>query len=149
MIHWVNKALVLAIHDRQLAEHGGQPGVRDQALLDSALARPRQTFAYSEHPTDLAILAASLAYGLARNHPFVDGNKRTAHVAYRTFLLLNGADLDASQQDLYVRMIGLAAGTLGEAEFAAWLRTRIVPDPEAGLSEETGVVHDSSAGYRD
>lgn len=148
MIHWVNKALVLAIHDRQLAEHGGQPGVRDQALLDSALARPRQTFAYSEHPTDLAILAASLAYGLARNHPFVDGNKRTAHVAYRTFLLLNGADLNASQQDLYVRMIGLAEGTLGEAEFAAWLREHSVPDPEGGPPEEAGAAHEPAASYR-
>ena len=81
MIAWLEKALVLAIHDRQLAEHGGTGGVRDEGLLESALARPQQLHAYGDPAPDLADLAAALAYGLARNHPFLDGNKRTAAVA--------------------------------------------------------------------
>ncbi|MBX9811051.1 MAG: type II toxin-antitoxin system death-on-curing family toxin, partial [Burkholderiales bacterium] len=105
MIVWLEKALVLAIHDRQLAEHGGSAGVRDEGLLESALARPQQSHAYGDPAPDLADLAAALAYGLARNHPFVDGNKRTAHVAYRTFLALNGAELVATDEDKYVAMI--------------------------------------------
>ena len=81
MVIWISKRLALAIHDRQLAEHGGSIGVRDETLLDSAIARPQQLFAYGDPPPDLAALSASLAYGLARNHPFIDGNKRTAAVA--------------------------------------------------------------------
>lgn len=95
MIVWIERPLVLAIHDRQLAEHGGGSGVRDDALHDSALARPKQLLSYGEPPPDLAALAASLAYGLGRNHPFVDGNKRTAAVACETFIVLNGATLAA------------------------------------------------------
>lgn len=95
MIVWIERPLVLAIHDRQLAEHGGASGVRADALLDSALARPRQLLSYGDPPPDLAALAASLVYGLARNHPFVDGNKRTAAVACETFIVLNGASLVA------------------------------------------------------
>ncbi len=90
MIVWLEKTLVLDIHERQIAEHGGTGGVRDEGLLESALARPQQHYANGDPTPDLADLAAALAYGLARNHPFVDGNKRTAHVAYRTFLALNG-----------------------------------------------------------
>src|SRR5699024_8276914 len=101
MILWIEKRLALAIHDRQLAEHGGSSGVRDEGLLESALARPQQLFAYGDPPPDLADLAATLAYGLARNHPFVDGNKRTAYVACRTFLELNGASLSASREEKY------------------------------------------------
>src|SRR5690606_39645568 len=89
MIIWINRTLALAIHDRQLAEHGGGSGVRDQALLDSALARPQQFHAYGDPPPDLAALAASLAFGLAPSHPFVDGNKRTAAVACGVLRLLN------------------------------------------------------------
>ena len=125
MIIWIERPLALAIHERQLAEHGGGIGVRDEGLLDSALARPQQSHAYGDPPPDLADLAASLAFGLARNHPFIDGNKRTAHVCYRVFLALNGADLVASDEDKYVRMIGLAEGSLSEAEFATWLREHI------------------------
>jgi death on curing protein len=125
MIAWINKRLALAIHDRQLAEHGGGTGVRDEALLDSALARPQQLFAYGDPPPDLAALAASLAFGLARNHPFVDGNKRTAHVCYRAFLALNDAELVASEEEKYIAMLGLAEGNLGEPEFADWLRQRL------------------------
>lgn len=125
MVIWISRTLVLAIHDRQLAEHGGIAGVRDEGLLDSALARPQQLQAYGDPPPDLADLAASLAFGLARNHPFGDGNKRTAHVAYRTFLLLNGAELQASDEDKYVAMVALADGTVSEADFAAWLRRHV------------------------
>jgi death on curing protein len=125
MIIWISRKLALAIHQRQLAEHGGIDGVRDEGLLDSALARPQQLHAYGDPPPDLADLAASLAFGIARNHPFGDGNKRTAHVCYRAFLLLNGADLVASEEEKYVAMLALAEGALSEADFAAWLRPRI------------------------
>jgi len=126
MIVWIEKRLALAIHDRQLAEHGGGTGVRDEALLDSALARPQQLFAYGDPPPDLAALAASLAFGLARNHPFVDGNKRTAHVCYRVFIALNDAELVATEEEKYIAMLSLAEGSLEEAAFADWLRPRIV-----------------------
>lgn len=126
MIVWIEKRLALAIHDRQLAEHGGGTGVRDEALLDSALARPQQLFAYGDPPPDLAALAASLAFGLARNHPFVDGNKRTAHVCYRVFIALNDAELVATEQEKYIAMLSLAEGSLEEAAFADWLRPRLV-----------------------
>lgn len=139
MIVWIEAALALAIHDRQLAEHGGSGGVRDRSLLDSALARPKQLFAYGNPPPDLADLAASLAYGLARNHPFVDGNKRTAHVCYRTFIKLNGAELVASDEDKYIAMLALSEGSLSEAGFAAWLRARM-----QGPAHE---VHETAAGY--
>jgi death on curing protein len=139
MFTWISRQLALALHDRQLAEHGGQAGVRDDALLDSALAPPQQKLAYGDPPPDLADLAASLAYGLARNHPFVDGNKRTAHVCYRTFLLLNGADLIAADEDKYLAMLALAEGKLDKEDFAAWLRPRLkfsaqdsVQEPRAG-----------------
>jgi death on curing protein len=125
MIVWLEKGLVRAVHDRQVAEHGGSAGVRDEGLLESALARPQQLHAYGDPAPDLADLAAALAFGLARNHPFVDGNKRTAHVAYRTFLELNGAELAATDEDKYVAMVALAEGKLAEREFAAWLRERL------------------------
>jgi death-on-curing protein len=125
MIVWLEKALVLAIHDRQVAEHGGSAGVRDEGLLESALARPQQLHAYGDPTPDLADLAAALAHGFACNHPFIDGNKRTAHVAYRTFLALNGADLNATDEQKYVAMLSLAEGKLEERDFAAWLRERL------------------------
>lgn len=126
MIVWIEKRLALAIHDRQLAEHGGGTGVRDEALLDSALARPQQLFTYGDPPPDLAALAASLAFGLARNHPFVDGNKRTAHVCYRVFIALNDAELIATEEEKYIAMLSLAEGSLEETAFAEWLRPRLV-----------------------
>jgi len=125
MIAWLEKTLVLAIHDRQISEHGGSAGVRDEGLLESALARPQQLHAYGDPVPDLADLAASLASGLARNHPFVDGNKRTAAVACETFLELNGARLDAEDLELYPLYLALAEGKLSEREFAAWLRGRV------------------------
>ncbi|MGV7167557.1 type II toxin-antitoxin system death-on-curing family toxin [Xanthomonas citri] len=140
MIIWIERPLVLAIHDRQLAEHGGGSGVRDDALLDSALARPKQLSAYGDPPPDLAALAASLAYGLARNHPFVDGNKRTAAVACETFIVLNGATLQADDLELYGFYIGLAEGSLDEAACAAWLRPRL-------QSRHQQRVHESAPNY--
>ena len=126
MIVWLTRDLALAIHERQLSEHGGGIGVRDETLLESALARPQQLFAYGDPAPDLAALAASLACALAKNHPFVDGNKRTAHVCYYVFLALNDGHLDAPLDEMYVKMLGLAEGSLDEATFAAWLRPRIV-----------------------
>lgn len=140
MIVWISKALALSIHDRQLAEHGGSGGVRDEGMLDSALARPQRRHAYGDPPPDLADLAASLAYGLARNHPFVDGNKLTAAVACEVFIVLNGADLVADDQDLYPQYLGLAEGSIGEPEFADWLRPRIAARPG-------GKVQDARARY--
>ena len=126
MIVWITRDLALAIHERQLSEHGGGIGVRDENLLESALARPQQLFAYGDPAPDLAALAASLACALAKNHPFVDGNKRTAHVCYYVFLALNDGHLDAPLDEMYVKMLGLAEGSLDEAAFADWLRPRIV-----------------------
>lgn len=140
MIVWLEKKLLVAIHDRQLAEHGGTSGMRDETLLESALARPQQLHAYGGPDTDLADLAASLAFGIARNHPFVDGNKRTAFVACRTFLRLNSADYTAEAQDKFRTFLALAEGQLPEEEFANWLRERIVTDDDKTLQE-------SPAGY--
>lgn len=125
MFAWIDRELALAIHDRQLAEHGGAAGVRDEGLLESALARPRQMFAYSERESDVVDLAAALAYGLARNHPFVDGNKRTAIVACETFIELNGSNLEADDADLFSLVLALADGRLTAQEFAGWLRTHL------------------------
>lgn len=141
MIVWLEKALILAVHNRQLAEHGGSAGVRDEGLLESALARPQQLHAYGDPAPDLADLAAALAHGLARKHPFVDGNKRTAHVAYRTFLALNGADVVATDEEKYVAMLALAEGRLTERAFAAWLRERLQLD-------RRGDVHEPHKPYR-
>ena len=125
MILWITRALALAIHERQLSEHGAGEGVRDESLLQSALARPQQLFAYGDPPLDLAALAASLAFGLVRNHPFVDGNKRTAHVCYRVFLAMNDVDLRASAEEKYLHMLQLAEDSLDEGAFADWLRPRL------------------------
>jgi death-on-curing protein len=114
--------VVLAIHRRQLAEHGGGEGIRDRGLLDSALARPKNLIAYSDSVPDLAMLAASYAWGLVRNHPFVDGNKRTAYVVCRTFLQLNGRDLDAGQEEKVLTFLQLAEGQLSEQELVEWIR---------------------------
>lgn len=135
MIVWLRKELVLAIHDRQLAEHGGSAGVRDENLLESALARAQQLYAYGDPPPDLAQLAATLAFGLARNHPFVDGNKRTAYVSYRVFLALNNAELVATDEEKYLTMLALAEGKLPERDFAAWLRERLKITTRKGVHE--------------
>lgn len=135
MIRWIRRVTALALHDRQLAEHGGRAGVRDEALLESALARPQQLFSYGDPPPDLAALAASLAFGLARNHPFVDGNKRTAAVACELFLVLNDAILEATNVELYPVYLALAEGSLSETEFADWLRPRLQLGPRDAVHE--------------
>ena len=120
---WIDSAVIHAVHEEQLAEHGGGSGVRDENLLASALARPQQLAHYGE--PDLADLAAAYAFGIARNHPFIDGNKRTAFVACELFLLLNGAELTAPDADCVLTMLALAAGQLDEAAFAGWVRTHL------------------------
>jgi death-on-curing protein len=127
-VTWLREDVVRAIHRRQLAEHGGREGVRDPGLLTSALARPRQILAYSEPPPDLAALAAAYAFGILRNHSFVDGNKRVALVALRTFLKVNGHDLVATQEEKYQRVLHLADRQLSEAEFAGWVRDHLSPE---------------------
>jgi len=119
---WIDPGVVLAVHDEQLAEHGGAAGVRDAGLLDSALARPRNLALYGQ--PDVFELAASYAFGLARNHPFVDGNKRSAFVATELFLALNRWRLMAPDADCVMVMLALAAGELEEQAFAQWLRAR-------------------------
>jgi death-on-curing protein len=122
---WVREDVVLALHLRQLAEHGGGEGVRDEGLLQSALARPQNLLAYGDPTPDLASLAAAYAYGIARNHSFVDGNKRTALVVSRLFLLLNGVNLVATQEEKYLTFLKLAAGELSEEELASWVRAHL------------------------
>jgi death-on-curing protein len=117
---WIATEVALAAHAEQLAEHGGGEGVRDAGMLDSAMARPRNLADYGD--PDAAALAAAYAFGIARNHPFVDGNKRTAAVVSETFLVLNGHALDASDAELVVAFVALAAGELGEEELADWFR---------------------------
>ena len=124
-IVWLLEETVIAIHQRQISEHGGSEGLRDEGLLASALARPQNVLAYAQPPPDLAVLAVAYAYGIARNHPFVDGNKRTALVAARTFLLLNGVNLEANQDEKYLTFLQLAQGTLTEEQLADWIRKRI------------------------
>jgi death-on-curing protein len=118
---WITKELAIAIHQRQLAEHGGADGLRDEGLLESALVRPRQRFAYEDPAPTIPIMAAAYAFGIARNHAFIDGNKRTAAVVCETFLELNGYSLAATDEQLYLVFLSLAEGSLSESEFAAWL----------------------------
>lgn len=118
---WIDEHDVLAIHDRLLALHGGASGVRDRGLLQSALARPRQHHAYSKS-ADIIEMAALYTAGIVRNHPFVDGNKRTGFVVGVLFLELHGFDFKASEEDATQAVMALAAGTLDEAGYTAWLR---------------------------
>ena len=120
---WIDARAIVAIHDEQLAEHGGAAGTRDQGLLASALSRPINLAAY-EKP-DAAALAASYAVGLAKNHPFVDGNKRTAFVALELFLALNGFELNASDVDCVLTMLAVASGEMDEPVLAEWIRHNI------------------------
>lgn len=124
---WISEQFALAVHERQLELHGGLSGVRDLGLLLSALARPRHIFSYSSPKSDLAQLAAAYAFGVAKNHPFVDGSKRTAAVILEAFLEFNGIELLANDSSFYEAMIGVASGTLSEAEFAEWIRQNIKP----------------------
>lgn len=124
---WVDLAVALAAHDEQLAEHGGARGVRDRNMLESAMARPLNLVAYGD--PDAAELAASYAFGIARNHPFVDGNKRTAAVVSETFLVLNGYQLGCDDVELVTTFLSLAAGELNVEALAGWFRSHLVsPD---------------------
>lgn len=123
---WVAESVALAAHSEQIATHGGGAGIRDEGLFASAMARPRNLEAYGQ--PDIAELAASYAFGIARNHAFIDGNKRTAAVVSETFLILNGWRLDVTDAELVVEFVALAAGELSEEELAQWFRERIVEE---------------------
>jgi death on curing protein len=123
---WITADVALAVHDRQLAEHGGPTGVRDPGLLESALARPVNQWAYGE--ADPCALAAAYAFGIARNHPFADGNKRTAWVLARLFLALNGVTIAFAAEDAIRTVLALADGALEEEALAEWFRARVVEE---------------------
>ena len=123
MTEWLSITVVLAIHDAQIAEHGGSDGVRDMGALESAIARPQHLEAYGS--PDLAAMAAALAYGIAQNHGFVDGNKRTSAVTTETFLELNGATLTATDAEIVETWSELGAGKLSEDALADWIRARL------------------------
>ncbi len=125
---WISKQALLILHDESLATHGGGTGIRDEGLLDSALARPLNSVAYADaaNPPDVAALAAAYCIGLAKNHAFVDGNKRAAFLATGLFLYLNGYRLTATQAQATVTVLAVAASELSEADFAQWLRRHIV-----------------------
>ena len=126
MTVWLSPQLVLAIHDEQLAEHGGSTGIRDAGLLDSALARPLNRAGYGG--PDVAELAAVYALGIARNHPFIDGNKRTAFVALELFLRLNRCVFTVGDAEAVVMTLAMAAGELPDDEFTAWVRMNTAPE---------------------
>ncbi len=120
---WIASEVLYAVHAEQLAEHGGLAGLRDANALESAIARPRQLARYGT--PDAAELAAAYGYGIARNHPFSDGNKRTAFVAVELFLVLNGCELTASDADCVLTIVGVAVGDTEEAAFAQWVRDHV------------------------
>jgi death on curing protein len=122
-LRWVDRLVVDAVHLDLVREHGGLHGVRDEGALEAALARPRQQWAYAEQP-DLASLAAAYAFGLCRNHPYFDGNKRIAFVTMAVFLRLNGREIAATEEEVVAVMLELAAGEIGEDGLATWVRSR-------------------------
>jgi death-on-curing protein len=119
---WLTINDVLAIHDEQIAEHGGSDGVRDMNVIESAIARPRHLMNFGDPPPDMAAMAATLAFGLAKNHGFVDGNKRTSAVATETFLTLNGHKFTATDEEIVQVWTDIGAGQLAEDKLAEWLR---------------------------
>ncbi|MEM7557046.1 MAG: type II toxin-antitoxin system death-on-curing family toxin [Cyanobacteria bacterium P01_A01_bin.84] len=121
---WIEEAVVIAIHRRQLAEHGGSDGIRDRGLLESALFRPKNQLAYG-NPT-IFDLAAAYGYGIAKNHPFIDGNKRTSYIVTRTFLKLNGYDIQASTIEKYQLWINLANSQINETQLAKWIQEKSI-----------------------
>lgn len=120
---WVDPKVVIALHDEQIAEHGGQTGIRDRGLLDSALARPVNKSGYDKPST--ADLAAAYGFGIAKNHPFMDGNKRTALVVTELFLNLNDFELKADDSSCLITFLALADGSLSEEELSAWIQKHI------------------------
>ena len=128
---WISKQALVLLHGESLATHGGSEGMRDEGLLESALMRPQNIVAYADanHPPDAATLAASYGLGIAKNHPFIDGNKRAAFLAVGMFLYLNGLRLQATQAEATVTMLAVAARDISEATFAAWLRQHSAARP--------------------
>ncbi|MGL4637095.1 MAG: type II toxin-antitoxin system death-on-curing family toxin [Beijerinckiaceae bacterium] len=122
---WLDREIILAIHEEQLAQHGGGVGIRDEGMIDSALGRPQNLAAYNPD-ADLCDLAAAYAFGIAKNHPFIDGNKRTAYVAMELFLIEHGLLLTADDGDAVVTFLGLAAGNVSEEHLAGWIRGNCV-----------------------
>jgi len=122
---WVRQDIAIAIHERVLADHGGESGIRDSGLLESALARPKQIHAYGD--PDLATLAAAYTAGIIRNHPFLDGNKRVGFMAAYLFLACNGVTLTATEVSATRAVLDLTAGDMTEAQFAQWLRDNTEP----------------------
>lgn len=123
---WMLKEVVLGLHSEQLAEHGGSDGIREEHLLDSALAKPLNVFAYTDD-ADIFTLAASYAFGIARNHAFIDGNKRTAASVSMTFMRLNGWEVEAPKEEEYLMFLGVAEGNVEQSVLAAWFREHAVP----------------------
>jgi death on curing protein len=123
---WVPRLVLEAVHVDQLREHGGLSGLRDENALESALARPRQKWAYDQD-ADLAMLAAAYGFGIAKSHPYQDGNKRTAFLAMAIFLGLNGYEIEATEAEVVTVMLALAAGHLSESQLADWLREHLAP----------------------
>ena len=128
---WIEEPVVLALHLDQLKAFGGLAGVRDRGLLLSALGRARNTWAYASPKPDAIRLAASYIYGLAKNHPFLDGNKRTSLIVGLTFLRRNGWDLQATQAERAQLILEVASGTRDEAELETWLRARAIPSTQS------------------
>lgn len=123
---WLDRPVLEALHADQIMEHGGSLGIRDEGLLESALARPQQKWHY-EPRTDLATLAAAYAFGVAKNHPFVDGNKRAALVSAYTFLAVNGFELEAPEPEAMTVILGTADGSVSEEDLASWIRSHLIP----------------------
>jgi death on curing protein len=121
---WINQRIIMAVHDEQLAEHGGSTGLRDEGLLQSALGRPQNAAAYNDN-ADIYTLAAAYAYALAKNHPFIDGNKRTAAVAMELFIEINGYKLTSTNVEGVIMMLKLAGGDMSEEELITWLRANV------------------------
>ena len=130
---WLNRAVLIAIHDAQLAEHGGGSGIRDEALFDSALSRPLNLAAYGDH--DVASLAAAYGFGLSKNHAFVDGNKRIALISIQLFLEINGWHLTATDDQCVSAMVGVAAGEISEPDLAKWVREHVLQFEGNGITE--------------
>ncbi len=124
---WMEASDAMVAHDLELAAHGGSTGIRDTGLLESALARPKNLLAYAESAPTLAALAAAYAFGLSSNHPFMDGNKRTALLVSFAFLEVNGIEVTASQEDAYLTILGLAAGEISEEQLAQWFERNTAP----------------------
>ena len=122
---WIEEQVVLTYHREQLAEHGGGDGVRDMGMLQSALARPQNFFHYNQ-VTSLTRLAAAYGFGIAKNHAFIDGNKRTAYVVTRAFLVLNGFDINATKEEKYLTFLALAEGNINEDQLTDWLESKVV-----------------------